>query len=251
VYARKGRSKAPYRSESAVSAAEGASRERDREVGPLPTVVLHQLSAWSPSERAYLLIRDLIVTLELKPGSVIEEARLCRELNLGRTPVREALKRLTHERLVRSVPHRGMFVMDINITDLARLTEVRVELEGFAARLAAERANAEDHLAMRLLIPELAGLTDTDPHHLIQFDQRIHRVIWQAGHNRFLEDACEQHFTQTLRLLFLVIHLVDLNVAVEEHGRLLDAVVACDGPRAQDMMRRHVTGFEAEVRRVL
>ena len=173
MYARKGRSKAPYRSESAVSAAEGASRERDREVGPLPTVVLHQLSAWSPSERAYLLIRDLIVTLELKPGSVIEEARLCRELNLGRTPVREALKRLTHERLVRSVPHRGMFVMDINITDLARLTEVRVELEGFAARLAAERANAEDHLAMRLLIPELAGLTDTDPHHLIQFDQRI------------------------------------------------------------------------------
>lgn len=235
----------------AVSAAEGASQEREGELGPLPTVVLHQLSARSLSERAYLQIRDLIVTLELKPGSVIEEGRLCRQLKLGRTPVREALKRLAHEGLVRSVPNRGTFVMEINITDLARLTEVRVELEGLAARLAAERANSEDHLTMHVLIAELAGLTEMEPHHLIQFDQRIHRVIWQAGHNRFLEDACEQHFTHSLRLWFLVIHLVDLKVAVEEHGRLLDAVVARDGPRAQDMMRRHVTGFEAEVRRVL
>jgi DNA-binding GntR family transcriptional regulator len=234
-----------------ASRPEDVSREGDGDLGPPPTVVLHRLSARSLSERAYLLIRDLIVTLELRPGSVIEEARLCRELNLGRTPVREALKRLTHERLVRSVPHRGAFVMDINITDLARLTEVRVELEGFGARLAAERANADDHAAMRTLMAELAELTDTNPDHLIQFDQRIHRVIWQASHNRFLEDACEQHFTHSLRLWFLVIHLVDLKVAVEEHSRLLDAIVARDGGRAQDMMRRHVTGFEAAVRRVL
>jgi len=234
-----------------ASRPEDVSLEGDGDSGPPPTVVLHRLPARSLSERAYLRIRDLIVTLEMRPGSVIEEARLCRELNLGRTPVREALKRLTHERLVSSVPHRGAFVADINITDLARLTEVRVELEGFAARLAAERANARDDAAIRSLALELAELTETNPDHLILFDQRIHRAIWQASHNRFLEDACEQHFTHSLRLWFLVLHLVDLKVAVEEHSRLLDAIVDRDGGRAQDMMRRHVTGFEAAVRGVL
>ena len=84
----------------------------------------------SQSEEAYLRIRDRILTLDLPPGSLVHEARLREELAIGRTPIREALQRLAHEKLVRSVPHRGTFVTDVNITDLARITEVRVVLEG-------------------------------------------------------------------------------------------------------------------------
>ncbi|TME82248.1 MAG: GntR family transcriptional regulator, partial [Chloroflexi bacterium] len=117
---------------------------RSDEEGTLQTVVLQSASARSQGERAYLLIRDQIVTLRLAPGSVIEEARLRQELGLGRTPIREALQRLAHENLVTFVPHRGTFVSDINLTNLHRLTEVRTEMEGYAARLAAERATARD-----------------------------------------------------------------------------------------------------------
>ncbi len=77
-------------------------------------------SARSQSEEAYLRIRERIVSLDMPPGSVVNESRLRQELKIGRTPIREALQRLARENLVRSVPHRGTFVTDVNITDLAR-----------------------------------------------------------------------------------------------------------------------------------
>src|SRR5204863_65882 len=83
-------------------------------------------------------------SLEMAPGSVVNEARLREDLKIGRTPIREALQRLARENLVRSIPHRGTFVTDVNITDLARITEVRIVLEAHAARLATEKVTATD-----------------------------------------------------------------------------------------------------------
>ena len=109
----------------------------------------------SQSEEAYLQIRERIVSLDMPPGSVVNESRLRAELNIGRTPNREALQRLARENLVRSIPHRGTFVTDINITDLARITEVRVVLESHAARLAAERLSTVDRDSLALLLEVL------------------------------------------------------------------------------------------------
>src|ERR1700682_412027 len=78
-------------------------------------------SARSPREDADLRIRDRIVCLEMAPGSVVQEARLREELEIGRTPIREALQRLAHEELVRSGPRRGTFVTDHNNTSLRRI----------------------------------------------------------------------------------------------------------------------------------
>src|SRR5260370_13096577 len=95
--------------------------------------------ARSQSEEAYLRIRDRIVCLDMPPGSVVEEGRLRDELEIGRTPIREALQRLAWESLVRSVPHRATFVTHVNITDLARSTQVRVVPQGHTARPAPGR----------------------------------------------------------------------------------------------------------------
>ena len=218
----------------------------------LRTVVLPRASARSQGERAYLLIRDQIVTLKLKPGSVIEETRLRSDLQLGRTPIREALQRLAHENLVSFVPHRGTFVTDINITDLGRITEVRVEMEGYAARLAAERAGPGERAAMEALMWELEGIDAGDYHALMQLDQRIHRLVYQAARNEFLQDALEQYFNLSLRVWFLVLDRgVRLKEAVQEHRDLLDAIVSRDAARAESAMRRHVIGFEEAIRAVL
>ena len=83
----------------------------------------------SQADRAYLAIRDLIVSLELRPGSVINERELMERIGVGRTPTREALQRLAQERLVEVYPRRGMFVTSVDIRDLASLSEVRVVLE--------------------------------------------------------------------------------------------------------------------------
>jgi DNA-binding GntR family transcriptional regulator len=209
-------------------------------------------AARSQGEEAYLRIRERIVSLEMPPGSVVNEARLREELDIGRTPIREALQRLALENLIRSVPHRGTFVTDVNITDLARITEVRVVLEGYAARLAAERLGPADRDAIRELLDFLEARGVTNQRELMKLDQNIHRQIYRAARNTLLESTLERYFNLSLRLWFLVLdHEVRLLEAVEEHAELLRAVLAGNGQSAEDNMRRHVIGFEREIRRVL
>ena len=209
-------------------------------------------AARSQSEEAYLRIRDRIVCLEMAPGSVVQEARLREELEIGRTPIREALQRLALENLVRSVPHRGTFVTDVNITDLSRITEVRIVLEGYAARLAAERAAATDCDAIRDLLKVLERGGAADQKELMLRDQQIHRQIYRAARNSFLESTLERYFNLSLRLWYMVLdHGVRLREAVEEHIALLRSVLSGDGALAEESMRRHVIGFEQEIRKVL
>ncbi|MDQ6712843.1 MAG: GntR family transcriptional regulator [Candidatus Dormibacteraeota bacterium] len=225
---------------------------RSGEEGTLHTVVLQSGSARSHGERAYLLIRDQIVTLRLAPGSVIEEARLRQDLGLGRTPIREALQRLAHENLVTFVPHRGTFVSDINLTDLHRLTEVRTEMEGYAARLAAERATARERAQMEALMAELRTIDEADVHNLMRLDQHIHRLVYQATRNAFLQAMLEESFNLSLRIWFLGLDRgVRLKEAVEEHRQVLDAIVSRDLEKAESIMRQHVAGFEHAIRKVL
>lgn len=209
-------------------------------------------AARSQGEEAYLRIRDRIICLDMPPGSVVNEGRLREELQIGRTPIREALQRLARENLVRSVPHRGTFVADVNITDLARITEVRVVLEAHAARLAAEKLTAADRGSIAQLLDVLEHGGVTDQRQLMELDQRVHRLVYRAARNTFLEATLERYFNLSLRLWYLVLDSgVRLREAVDEHVRLLRAILAGDGAEAEDVMRRHVIGFEREIRKEL
>jgi len=206
----------------------------------------------SQSEEAYLRIRERIVSLDMPPGSVVNEGRLREDLKIGRTPIREALQRLAWENLVRSIPHRGTFVTDVNITDLARITEVRVVLEGHAARLAAERLSGADRESLSMLVEVLKEGPSLNQRELMRLDQQIHRQIYRAARNAFLEATLEQYFNLSLRLWYLVLDReVGLREAIKEHVELLQAILAGDAERAEESMHRHVTGFEQEIRKHL
>jgi DNA-binding GntR family transcriptional regulator len=214
--------------------------------------VAERLATRSQSEEAYRRLLERIVSLEMPPGSVVNEAQLRENLKIGRTPIREALQRLARENLVRSVPHRGTFVTDVNITDLARITEVRVVLESHAARLAAEKMTTADREAIRELLELLRRGYVTDQRGLMELDQQIHRLVYRTSHNPFLESTLERYFNLSLRLWYLVLDReVRLREAVDEHVELLQAILDGEGQRAEDIMRRHVTGFEREIRKVL
>ena len=186
-------------------------------------------SARSQSEEAYLQIRERIVCLDMPPGSVVNESRLRAELKIGRTPIREALQRLARENLVRSIPHRGTFVTDVNITDLARITEVRVVLESHAARLAAERLSVNDRESLSMLLELLEDGPALDQRELMRLDQQIHRQIYKAARNSFLEATLERYFNLSLRLWYLVLDReVGLREALREHIELLQAILAGD-----------------------
>jgi len=213
--------------------------------------VAEAVATRSQSEEAYTRILDRIVSLEMPPGSVVNEARLREELGIGRTPIREALQRLARENFVRSIPHRGTFVTDVNITDLARITEVRVVLEAHAARLATEKLTSADRESIEELLVQLQRQV-TDQRDLMHLDQRIHRLVYRCSHNSFLEATLERYFNLSLRLWYLVLDReVRLREAVDEHVELLKAMLAGDGDNADEIMRRHVIGFEREIRKVL
>src|SRR5205809_5369874 len=132
----------------------------------------------SLADQAYFAIRDKIVSLSLAPRTVINERELVGELGIGRTPVREALRRLAYERLVEVYPRRGMFVTGVDVRELARLSEVRLVLEPEAARLAAERAIEADRDTLAGLLAEL----ETGGGELMELDERIHRAVYRAAH---------------------------------------------------------------------
>ena len=202
----------------------------------------------SLADKAYHEIRGLIVSLELAPGAVIEERELIERLGIGRTPVREALRRLAQERLVEVYPRRGMFVTGVDVRELARLSEVRAALEPEAARLAAERATDADRSRLDDLLEEL----DANQSDLMDLDERIHRAVYRAAHNDLLEGTLEQYYVLALRIWMLALdHDAGLEEAVQAHRTLLEAIRDGDGERAADEMRAHVLDFEQAMHRVL
>ncbi|MBA2476069.1 MAG: GntR family transcriptional regulator [Actinobacteria bacterium] len=206
----------------------------------------------SLADRAFYSIRELIVSLELSPGSVINERELTERLAIGRTPTREALRRLAQEKLIEVYPRRGMFVTKVDVRDLARLSEVRVALEPEAARLAAERGSEDDLLGIRDLLGELVVPSARDERGLIDLDERIHRTIYRCAHNDFLEATLEEYYALALRIWLMALHQTgELRAAVYEHRDLLEAIAAGEGRAAAQIMRDHVLHFETAMRAVL
>jgi DNA-binding GntR family transcriptional regulator len=204
------------------------------------------------ADRAYYAIRELIVSLDLRPGSVVNERELMERLDLGRTPIREAVRRLAQEQLVEVFPRRGTFVTNVEIRDLASICDVRSALESHAARLAAERANDADREELVALIAELDAEAHYDDRELMAFDERIHRTVYRATHNQFLVATLEEYYLLALRIWFLALEQPrELEQAVLQHRALLEAILAGDGAEAERIMRDHVDNFETAIRRVL
>ncbi|MEU7721192.1 GntR family transcriptional regulator [Streptomyces tibetensis] len=205
----------------------------------------------SLAERAYRSIRDRLVMLEIRPGAPIHEEQLAQSLGVGRTPVREALKRLQYERLITTYPRRGTFATEVNITDLAHISEVRQELEPLAAAQAARRATAADREVLTTLRHELenADPARQDGTALMHLDLQVHRAVYAAAHNPYLEDTLVRHDNLATRIWCLFLdRLPDMAGHVEEHGPLIEAIVTGEPERAARLARGHVEGFERAIR---
>jgi DNA-binding GntR family transcriptional regulator len=206
----------------------------------------------SLADRAYYAIREWIVTLDLPPGSVVNERELMGRLGVGRTPVREALRDLAREQLVEVFPRRGMFVSSVDVGDIAGLSEVRLLLESEAARLAAERRGDGDLEETDALLEELdAAAGERDARGLIDLDQRIHRHVARCAQNPFLETTLEEYYVLALRIWFVALDRVALDEAIAEHHAILEAIRDGDPGRAEAVMRAHVESFERAIRAVL
>jgi len=220
---------------------EDASRRTEGDSAVRPAVRLI-------AERAYFELRDRIVTLRLPPGSALVEDGLMRELEIGRTPLREAIKRLALENLVEVRPRRGTYVTEVNVADIVHITEIRAELEGHAAQLAAMRMDDERSRDAEALLAELEELDPQDSPGLMRIDERVHRLAWEAAGNPYLLDTLEGYFALSLRIWYLVLDRVPgLWTAVHDQREMIQALLTRDGPRARALMREHILAFQREI----
>jgi DNA-binding GntR family transcriptional regulator len=209
----------------------------------------------SLADRAYLAVRDQLIMLTIRPGDPIDEERLSKSLGLGRTPVREALKRLESDRLVVTFPRRGTFATGMDITDLAHISEIRVQLEPLAARRAAERVSRTmrtelDELASRVSELDILQADRTD---VMRWDLSVHRAIYRAANNPHLEDVLIRYDNLATRIHCLYLDRLsttDLHV-VAEHVALLRAIAASEADHAEHLAREHILGFERAIRAVI
>jgi DNA-binding GntR family transcriptional regulator len=150
----------------------------------------NESSAETLTDRAYTGIEELIVTLQLAPGSAVSEQMLSERLGIGRTPIREALQRLARERLVTILPRRGVVVSAIDVAAQLRLLEVRRELERLVARGAARRATAAERARFAELARRFEKAARTgDDKTFMRVDREFNELCLAAVRNEFAAGA--------------------------------------------------------------
>ncbi|WP_308465513.1 GntR family transcriptional regulator [Rathayibacter soli] len=209
----------------------------------------------SLADAAYQQLRDKLIMLDIRPGDPINDGLLAGELQMGRTPVREALKRLESDHLVVSYARRGTFATTVDITELADVSEIRELLEPLAARRAAKMSTPSMRRQLREVagtISSIASAATGDQRELMRYDITVHRLIYRAAANRHLEDVLVRYDNLATRIWCLVLDKVPTVTGhIAEHAQLLEAIADGDEARAERLALEHVINFGATIRDVL
>lgn len=194
------------------------------------------------SERIYNLIKESILTGNLESGSRLVELSLASELGVSRTPIREALKRLSVEGLVTVDPVRGMIVRRIDPHEVADFYITREVLDGLAARLAAERVSGDQLIRLRTMLEAMESAHQrNDRIGMVQANMRFHDAVFRAAANRWLL-SLGRSMIDFVRLMSAAAYTdpVRDQEVVEEHRRIQDALEAKDPDAAEMASREHM-----------
>jgi DNA-binding GntR family transcriptional regulator len=204
----------------------------------------------SLTDEAYAQLEELIVTLQLPPGSAVSEAALSERLGIGRTPIREALQRLVREHLVAVLPQRGYLIPEIDVRRQLRLLEVRRELERLIVRCAARRANPAERDEFAQLAAAMYRAADrNDARVFIRSDKRFNDLCLQAARNEFAAGAMSLMHGLSRRFWYLHFRqAADLPVTARLHADTAQAIAAGDEPAAAAALDALLDSIEAFTR---
>lgn len=207
----------------------------------------------SLTDQAYRQLEELIVTLDLAPGSVLSEASLAQRLDIGRTPIREALQRLAQEGLVVVLPRRGILVAEINVERQLKVIEVRRELERFIARAACRRASEEECRELAEIAEGMdAAARENDDISFMRLDRQLNQRLSHAAYNEFATKAIG--LTQGLSRRFWYLHykqVGDLPRCARLHAEQARAVAERQSDRAAEATDRLIDYVEDFTRTTL
>jgi len=195
----------------------------------------------------YNILRKRIVNLHYMPGDSLNETKLGKEFQVSRTPVREALIRLSGEKLVTIEPNLGARVSEINIHDFQKLIEFREILERGLARLAVRNITKD-------LIQDLEQLSKTanrtnnqNISKLIDYDMKFHNIIKEASHNHLLSESLSVVQNQFFRIQRLIYHKPDRMLS--DLPKIIRALKKRDADQMEQLMIDHIENFVKAVRK--
>lgn len=195
-------------------------------------------------DNAYRTIRDGIVSGQFPQGSHLTAQQLAESSGLSRTPVREAMRRLDAEGLIRLIPNRGAFVSRWTRAEIEQIYEVRILLEAFAAQAAADRATEDQVAELRSLAREMNEAVDSevlDHGQIAEINSRFHRAVLDACGNSRLRELIGSLTEMPLVLVTFRNYTRDeLRRSAIQHSELVDAIEARDGGWANAVMTAHI-----------
>jgi len=202
--------------------------------------------------QVYAELRRAILRGKLRPGTRLVETRLADMLGVSRTPIREAVSKLEAEGLVVRQPSGGVVVGDTE-AELLEIYGIRMRLEGYAARLAAERATPEERTELERAFRDGAAVLEShSADERAQHNRRFHRLIAEASHSPRLQRLIGEYYDYLLSEEMAPFHDPDLTLRHHrEHEEILEAVRARDGARAEASIQTHLDSILRTLRHVL
>lgn len=203
--------------------------------------------------QVYEVLREKILTVQLKPGESINERWLADWLGVSRTPIREAINRLSANGLIAIVPNVGTSVSLINVARVKEFNLIRTSLESMIIRLAAEKFDADSAAALRSLIDrQIATLSEPDLIENIVVDTQFHRAIAQISGLTATWAILQHAMDEILRVRHLSVRLPrPLEEPIDEHIAILDALATKDPDLCERAMKAHLDSSYQHIVRAL
>ena len=201
------------------------------------------------STKIFNILREDILNGRYREGSKLIESKLAKELQVSRTPVREALKQLELEGIVENIPNRGAIVLGISQQDIEDIYTIRNSIEGIAAKWAVERITEEKLEELK----EIYDLMDfyvqkNDIEGFAQLNIEFHESIYRATKSRYLEQVLKglQYYMKRTRMKSLQVE-GRIQKSQMEHKEILDAFIHRDPEKAQEALTRHLMNSQKNV----
>ncbi len=199
------------------------------------------------SNQIYAVLKDMIADHRFQPGARLNIESIARELDVSRTPVWEAVRRLEQEGLIENIPNRGVFMSSLTAEKALDLYAVREILEGMAARLAATRVDDGALEAMaQCILKQREVIENQDILAYSKLDFAFHATVYDACGNEWLKELLET-IKNKMRPLTLHMH-PDFSTLIDQHVILLHALQERDPEKAEAAFRRHNRYMMAQIR---
>jgi DNA-binding GntR family transcriptional regulator len=198
----------------------------------------------SLKENAYHLIKNKLLSLQIAPGSRIREDHIAEEISMSRTPVREAISLLVSEGLIRWIPRKGLFFIDLSLDEINDLIDVRCALEALAVSLCIDRIDVDIEKRLEDIITSAEeSLAKGDYAACNEMDSEFHKEIaWATGNQKLIQYLEEiEDFMQIARSLEKKTHAEEkIRRSVEQHRVILNSIKTRNKTEARDAVIRNV-----------